>query len=142
LPASLDTPCTMIVATARHPPPATGRIGSYQPAAPATSPTQQREPSGQAHSEHAQHRPYVAPPNLSDCQTQPHGEGDPHEAVRWVVLNAIRNEGRSPVRAMVGAVRAGDTLHQVPLRSTLLRPSRCQPLESRYPTIGPGVASS
>jgi hypothetical protein len=39
---------------------------------------------------------------------------------------------------VVGAVRAGDTPHQVPLRSTLLRPSRCQPLESRRPTIGPG----
>src|SRR5919198_1444546 len=72
LPASLDTPCTMIVATARHPPTATGRIGSYQPAAPATPPTQQRRPSGQqARSEHKQHRPYVSPPILSDCQGNP-----------------------------------------------------------------------
>src|SRR4029453_6266755 len=80
LPASLDTPCTMIVATARQPPPATGPIGSDQPAAPATSPPSSGSRQGQAHSEHVPHRPYVSPPNLSDYQAT-QWRGDVHAAL-------------------------------------------------------------
>jgi hypothetical protein len=50
--------------------------------------------------------------------------------------------GSGPYPLLVGAVRAGDTPHQVALRSTLVRPSRCQPLESRCPAIGPGSSEA
>ena len=102
LPASLDTPCTMIVATARHPPTATGPIGSYQSAAPATSPAEQREPSGQAHSEHAQHPPYVAPPNLSDCQ-----------ATQWLRdVHAALHPGRLPRHRRAPPYGSSDEPHR------------------------------